>query len=192
VLRPTVPVVLASASPRRIELLKGIIDEFAVCPADIDETPEPGETPRDTARRLAAAKAHAVARNHPNALVIGADTVVELNGESLAKPIDAQDAVRMLEELSGNTHRVVTAVCLVAGLKEDLFDVSTEVTFRNLSDEEIQAYVASGEPMDKAGAYAIQGGAQPFAVNVKGSLSNVIGFPVEEVSLRLSGYRVRV
>lgn len=183
------PVVLASGSPRRQELLRGLVEEFTVDRADVDETPVPGETPWQTAERLAALKAAAVFERRPDSLVIGGDTVVALmeRGEYalLAKPLDAEDATRMLRRLSGKDHLVITGVALQRPFSTDVFSVTTTVWFRELSDQEIADYVATGEPMDKAGAYAIQGGAKAFVERYEGSLTNVIGFPVEEIGERL-------
>lgn len=178
-------VVLASASPRRQELLRTLVPLFESLSADVDESPLPGEAPEPCALRLATDKALAVARLRPNALVIGGDTVVAVDGEMLAKPEDAHDAARMLRLLSGRTHAVSTGICLVEHGATEGFVVTTHVTFRAVTDGEIAAYVATGEPMDKAGGYAIQGGAGEFVSAVEGSLSNVIGLPLEELEARL-------
>jgi septum formation protein len=162
-----------------------MIREFEVLPSGIDERQLPGEKPKALAVRLATEKARSVALMRPDAVVIGADTVVELDGESLAKPEDAEDARRMLSRLSGKTHEVTTGVCIIQDGGEDAFQVTTEVEFRKLEGLEIEVYVATGEPMDKAGAYAIQGGAKAFVVKVRGSIANVVGFPVEVISGRL-------
>lgn len=186
---PKYPVVLASASPRRQELLKQLFSEFEVIPADLDEDALTVKDPWETAKRLALAKAKAVAVQRPDALVIGSDTVVALPSfEStiqLAKPEDAQDAVRMLAALSGKSHWVITGVALLSPDFEMVEADETSVTFRDLEQSEIEEYVATGEPMDKAGAYAIQGGAAGFVANTKGSLSNVIGLPLEQVQRML-------
>lgn len=186
---PKYPVVLASASPRRQELLKQLFAEFEVIPADLDEDALTVKDPWETARRLALAKAKAVAIQRPDALVIGSDTVVALPSfEStiqLAKPSDAQDAVRMLTALSGKSHLVITGVALVSPDFEVVEADETSVTFRDLELPEIEEYVATGEPMDKAGAYAIQGAAAGFVANTTGSLSNVIGLPLEQVQRML-------
>lgn len=186
---PKYPVVLASASPRRQELLKQLFSEFEVIPADLNEDALTVKDPWETAKRLALAKAKAVAVQRPDALVIGSDTVVALPSfEStiqLAKPADDQDAVRMLAALSGKSHWVITGVALVSPDFEVVDADETSVTFRDLEQSEIEEYVATGEPMDKAGAYAIQGGAAGFVANTKGSLSNVIGLPLEQVQRML-------
>ena len=173
--------VLASASPRRRELLATLGLVFEVRPSDLDETPRPGEAPEALAIRLALAKARAVAR--AGELVLGADTVVALGDEPLGKPADAAEARTMLARLSGRRHRVWTGVALVEQdvrrRREAVRAARTEVEFRPLTAAEIDAYVATGEPLDRAGAYAIQGGAAAFAARVEGSLSNVVGLPLE-------------
>lgn len=178
---PPRPVVLASGSPRRKELLKTLVPEFEVLVSDVDEEALNLSDPIATAERLAEAKARAVAALRPDALVIGADTVVFLGDEQFAKPRDAEDAKRMLRALSGRTHTVATGVCLVSPVAVRTFHERTDVGFRDLADEEIDAYVATGEPMDKAGAYAIQGGAASFVAHRQGSESNVIGLPLEKL-----------
>lgn len=188
--------VLASSSPRRQELLHNAGIAFAVQPADIDETPFRSESARECAERLAREKALAVWREHPADVVLGADTVVVVDGEILGKPIDSNDAARMLRILSGREHWVITGVCLVtAGARnrlpvashaqEAVADTSirvdsesTLVTMSELSDLEIREYVATGEPMDKAGAYAIQGIASRWIPRIEGDYSNVVGLPV--------------
>jgi len=178
-----VRLVLASSSPRRRELLATLGVEFEVRPADADETPRVGEAPEPLVLRLALAKARAAAR--PGELVLGADTIVALDGEPLGKPADADAARAMLERLSGRHHQVWTGVALVersaVGARERALAVVTDVVFRTLEPAEIDAYVASGEPLDRAGAYAIQGGAAAFVASVDGSWSNVVGLPVGAV-----------
>ena len=149
--------------------------------SDVDEEALTVSDPFETAERLAEAKARAVANLRPDALVIGGDTVVALDGEQFAKPKHAADAKRMLRNLSGRTHVVATGISLVSPGGVQTFHDKTYVTFRDLSDEEIEAYVATGEPMDKAGAYAIQGGAAGFVTKREGSESNVIGLPLERL-----------
>ncbi len=190
--------VLASASPRRQDLLRSAGIPFVVQPADIDETPLAGESARSCAERLACAKALAVCFSRPQDLVLGADTIVVVNDTILGKPADANDAVRMLRLLSGRTHQVITGVSLATmasgqvpysneGAPEVLatesLDVRTGseltlVTVAELSDAEIRDYVATGEPMDKAGAYAIQGIASRWIPRIEGDYSNVVGLPV--------------
>jgi septum formation protein len=188
--------VLASASPRRQELLRNAGITFTVRPANVDETPVPGETPRECAERLARDKALAVWRDHPKELVLGADTVVVAGSEMLAKPLDAKDAARMLRLLSGRKHEVITGVCLVkpalrtqcsaahatsGGDRNFELRVAAEttvVTMYEISEQEILEYVATGEPMDKAGAYAIQGMASRWIPMIEGDYTNVVGLPV--------------
>lgn len=177
--------VLASASPRRQDLLRSAGISFVVQPADVDETPLPGESPRDCAERLARQKALPVWQSRRHDLVLGADTVVVVDDSILGKPVDAGDAARMLRTLSGRVHQVVTGVCLagpgkLGGEKPEVRTASetTLVTMTELSEEEIQAYVATGEPMDKAGAYAIQGIASRWIPRIEGDYSNVVGLPV--------------
>ncbi|HEY6338417.1 MAG TPA: Maf family protein [Candidatus Sulfotelmatobacter sp.] len=218
--------VLASASPRRLELLRGAGISFVVQPADIDETPRTDESPRDCAVRLAREKALAVSRARPTDYVLGADTIVAVDGAILGKPQHLDDAARMLRLLSGRVHEVITGVCVVrvasSGQRSEgsesvdthtsrqlpvasqpttqagallmsgdqlatenrLLATASEttlVTMRELSDEEIRTYVATGEPTDKAGAYAIQGGAASWIPRIQGDYSNVVGLPVELV-----------
>jgi septum formation protein len=176
--------VLASASPRRQELLRNAGISFTVQPADVDETPLPGEPPRECAERLARDKALAVWRLRPQDVVLGADTIVVVDEAILGKPIDPADAARMLRQLSGRVHRVITGVCVVeaaaTGENRELRNASetTLVTMNDLSDDEIRDYVATGEPMDKAGAYAIQGMASRWIPRIEGDYSNVVGLPV--------------
>lgn len=186
--------VLASASPRRQELLRNAAIPFTVQPADIDETPLANETPRACAERLAREKALAVSRLRPEDFVLGADTIVVVDDAMLGKPRDANDAARMLHLLSGRRHTVITGVCLlsprVAGETATGHDVGSEttlVTMRELSNDEITAYVATGEPMDKAGGYAIQGIASRWIPRIEGDYCNVMGLPVALVYAILRG-----
>ena len=184
------PLILASASPRRQELLREAGIEIEIHPAHIDEDQRPGEAPQDYALRLAREKAQAIARRFPNRSVLGADTIVVIEGEVLGKPSDAEDAARMLRRLSGRAHAVTTAVSLVLpDSRTETRSSTTKVFFRSLREDEIQRYVATGEPMDKAGAYAIQGGAAQFADRIEGDYSNVVGLPIPLVLelLRESG-----
>jgi septum formation protein len=178
-------VILASASPRRRELLERAAVDFEVRPANVSERREPGEPPALFARRLALAKARAVARTagaRPPRLVLGADTIVVIDAEVLGKPTDAEHAVALLSRLLGRTHRVITAVALVESATQDARDavVESTVRMRPASAEEVRAYVATGEPLDKAGAYAVQGLGRRFVEKIEGSESNVIGLPLEE------------
>lgn len=177
--------VLASSSPRRRELLAGLGLEFAIRSVEIDESPQPGEAPDDYVIRLAREKAAAAAQNAtPGELVLAADTIVALGGELLGKPVDDADARRMLHILAGRSHQVLTGVALdtsegptrVAVRSTDL--CRTRVTFAPLSNEEIDWYVATGEPRDKAGAYAVQGLGGLFVERLDGNYSNVVGLPL--------------
>jgi septum formation protein len=171
--------VLASASPRRAELLRAAGVRFDVMPADVDETQRAGEDAETYVQRLAADKAARVAALVPGRAVLGADTAVVLDGEVLGKPRDARDAVDMLSRLSGRSHQVLTGVCLIDREGHAETAVSTTlVEFRRLSEAEIDGYVASGEPMDKAGAYGIQAGARAFITRFDGDYHTVVGLPV--------------
>jgi nucleoside triphosphate pyrophosphatase len=174
--------VLASASPRRRELLAQLGVPFEVVTSDVPETPAPAESPAAFAQRVARDKAAEVARRCPEALVLAADTVVAVEGAIFGKPRDRADARRMLEALSGRTHVVLTAVALrtPAGDVEELV-VRSAVEFRALTAREIENYLDGSEPFDKAGAYAVQGEAQRFVVQVRGSYTNVVGLPVDQV-----------
>ena len=188
--------VLASASPRRQELLRNAGIPFVVQSTNIPEVPQPGEAPRAFAERMARDKALAVFRRRPNDFVLGADTIVVVDGEILGKPRDSADAVRMLRVLSGCMHQVVTGVCLVgprlrtedqqpeAGF-EDIRSETTLVTMDPLGDDDIHSYVSTGEPRDKAGAYALQGSAAAFTERIEGSYAAVVGLPLCEVVVAL-------
>ncbi|MFN8643506.1 MAG: Maf family protein [Candidatus Binatia bacterium] len=179
--------VLGSASPRRAALLREMGILFAVLASDVPETPQPQESPAAFAQRVAVDKGAAVARRRPEDWVLAADTVVVVGAAILGKPRDAGDARRMLRQLADRRHEVLTGVALFApgGVRVEALVVRTTVAFRALTDDEIAAYVASGEPADKAGAYAIQGGAAGFVREIAGSLTNVIGLPVDEVRAML-------
>jgi septum formation protein len=204
--------VLASASPRRQELLRNAGIPFTTQPANVDETPFPGESARVCAERLAKEKALKISRHHPYAHVLGADTVVVLDEQILNKPVDVEDAVRMLRLLSGRVHQVITGVCLVspvlgppssliaepqarasyAVLRADdrellVASETTSVTMSDISESEIREYASTGEPMDKAGAYAIQGRASRWIPRIEGDYSNVVGLPVALVHRMLTG-----
>lgn len=171
--------VLASASPRRRELLGQLGLRFTVAAADLDETPQADEAPEAYVLRLAREKARAVAARFPGAWVLAADTTVVLGSELLGKPRDEAEAREMLSRLSGRTHEVHTGVAL-AGRAEEATVVRTRVTFRTLSAGEIDWYVGTGEPLDKAGAYAVQGRGGVFVEALEGSPTNVIGLPLGE------------
>lgn len=174
--------VLASQSPRRRELLLQLGLAPEVRPANTDESVLPGEPPRAYVLRVAREKARAV----PGEVVLAADTAVVLDGEVLGKPLDAADARRMLRALSGTRHEVITGVCVRLGADGPGAEleavVSTEVVFARLSDRAVEWYVATGEPLDKAGAYAIQGAGGAFVAEVRGSVSNVVGLPLVETA----------
>jgi len=170
--------VLASASPRRQELLRAAGIPFEVQPADIVEDPLPDESAKTCAERLAREKALAVARQSPKDAVLGADTIVVIDNQILNKPENAADAARMLRMLSGREHQVITGVCLVVGGQCTVSSETTSVTMSAISEKEIADYVATGEPMDKAGAYAIQGIASRWIPRIDGDYSNVVGLPV--------------
>ena len=173
-------------------MLSGLGLEFIVDPADIDEGVRPSEAPLAYVRRVASSKAATVAARHIGLVVLAADTTIDLDGAVLAKPADTSDAVRMLEALSGREHLAHTAVAIAAGGLLNVVDVTTTVRMRPLDRAEIDWYVATGEPLDKAGAYAIQGGAAAFVEAVSGSVSNVVGLPLAEtvVALRAAGIAV--
>ena len=186
--------ILASNSPRRRELLQNAGFEFDIRPSGIEEARLPDESPEDFTRRLARDKALDVARqSNPASLVLGADTVVAINGEILEKPADAEDAARMLRTLSGRTHRVITGVCLVRAPENVLACTheTTSVTFRDLTEDEIGTYVTSGEPFDKAGGYAIQGLASRFVTRIEGCYFNVVGLPIPLVYEMVKSIKVK-
>ena len=177
--------ILASGSPRRRELLHQAGIRFEICPADIPEVGRPGEAPVAFAERLARAKALAVAKRigpSPPRLVLAADTIVVVDDEVLGKPRDENHALELLERLTGRSHFVVTAVALAVSdtLRIRHTSVKSQVTMRAADRDELIAYVATGESMDKAGGYAVQGGARAFVTGILGSETNVIGLPLEE------------
>jgi septum formation protein len=174
-----VPILLASASPRRRALLVHLGYPFDACAVAVDESPKDGESVRDTVLRLARAKAEAARRHGPDGVVIGADTVVEVGGRPLGKPTDAVEAARMLERLQGREHRVWTAVAVLGpGDREAAVAEVTRVWFRPMTPGEIDAYVATGEPLDKAGAYGIQERGAAFVERIEGDYFTVVGLPL--------------
>lgn len=180
---PSRTLILVSASPRRSDLLRLAGLDFTVRPADVDETPLPGEAPGDLAVRLACAKVRALPALPGPALAIAADTVVAIDGTILGKPRDLEDARRMIGLLSGHTHRVITAVALRTLPEEAIVSDRSEslVTFVPMTEAEIAWYAATGEGMDKAGAYALQGIGAFFIASIEGSYTNVIGLPLERL-----------
>lgn len=159
---------------------------------DIDESPLPGETPLDLVGRLAVAKSAVVTADRPDAIVIGVDTAVDVGGEILGKPIDADDARRMLLALSGRTHVVHTGVAVAANGAVATAKTSSDVTFTVLVDTDIEWYLATGEPFDKAGAYALQGAGGVFVTRVSGSVSGVLGLPLHETAALLQSWGISV
>ena len=186
-------IILASASPRRQELMKLVCGSFKSVPADIDETVGEGILPQDAAEMLACKKAAKVAEDYKNAVVVGCDTVVIVDDMLLGKPFDDSDAAKMLSLLSGKKHKVVTGVCIKYGDElEESFSCVTEVEFYPLSDEEIMEYVESGEPMDKAGAYGIQGEGSLLVKGICGDFFNIVGLPVARLKRELDSFRKRI
>ena len=180
------PIILASASPRRQQLLNDAGIEFTVLPANIEEVQLPGEGAIYFAERMAREKARVVRALAPKSVVLGADTIVVARDQVLGKPTDAADAFRMLRLLSNRQHFVITGVCLIGAEShgtdfEDVCSEKTAVHFTALTDAEIRDYIATGEPMDKAGAYAIQGGASRWISKIEGDYNNVVGLPVDLV-----------
>ena len=185
-------IVLASGSPRRQELLRRIgLTEFTVVVPEADESCPAGLTPQETVAHISRQKAEAArALTAPDAIVITADTMVFLGGERLGKPRDEADALRMLRELSGNRHLVCTGVTVRQGDKEVCFTSSTDVYFRSATDAELRAYIACGEPMDKAGAYGIQGRGSLLVERIDGDFFNVMGLPVLPLAEALKEFGV--
>jgi len=184
--------VLASSSPRRQELLKLLLADFEVVPSHVDESVHTSEQPETMVARLAREKAMAVQAQQPAAYIIGADTVVVCEGEILGKPASPEDARRMLRKLSGKTHQVLTGVCLVHWDKWVVECSTTDVTFCLLSEQEIEDYLRSGEPFDKAGAYAIQGLGARFVEQIDGCHFNVVGLPVSRLYQMIKHLKVEV
>lgn len=183
-------IILASGSPRRKDFIKSLGLQFTVISPDVDETPKPNELPQDLVVRLAKLKAEHIAKMHPEAVVIAADTIVVLDGEILGKPKDRNDAKAMIKKLSGKTHEVLTGYTVqkdsisYQGLEKTL------VTFANISDENIEGYVSSGECDDKSGSYAVQGLATMFVEKVSGSVSSVVGLPICQVRALLEKFGI--
>jgi septum formation protein len=184
------PIILASASPRRSQLLKELGVEFAVIASDAEEAHHEHLTAVEISQLNAYRKARAVAKKHPDALVLGADTVVYKDTKLFGKPVNLEDAYRMLKQLQGATHQVVTGVCLLhlRGHHQKMFAESTDVTFLPLDVRQIQEYIERINPLDKAGGYAIQEHGDRIVENVSGSYSNVVGLPVERLKEELSSW----
>ncbi|MBQ7128644.1 MAG: septum formation inhibitor Maf [Clostridia bacterium] len=174
-------VILASKSPRREELLKTVFEEFEIIPSDCEEVVPKNISVKDVAEYLAILKAKDVAKKYRDSLVIGADTVVIVDGEILGKPKDKFEAKRMLKKLSGKTHTVVTGCCLCLNGKMNSFSKSTKVEFYKLTSDEIAEYVKTGEPMDKAGAYGIQGKGALLVKQIDGDYFTVMGLPIAKL-----------
>ncbi len=188
------PIILASASPRRRELLRQVGLSFKTAPAHVDESALAGEKPEAYAVRVALDKARAAAKKFSSGIIIAADTVVAIDGVILGKPVDAADAERMLNMLSGKMHRVITGLAVIdIGTGKMLTRMArTKVWFRNLSREEIAVYVMTGEPLDKAGAYGIQGKGALLVEGIEGCYFNVVGLPLVLLSEMLKEFEVRL
>ena len=175
-------IILASASPRRQEILKLITENFIVIPSDIDEGVPNNIEIEKSPEYLAVKKAkHIYENGHKNDVVIGCDTGVFIDGKMLGKPKNKEDAKQMLTELSGRKHKVITGCCICTNSKVNSFSQVTEVEFYELTEEEIESYIATGEPMDKAGAYAIQGKCAIYIDKIEGDYNNVVGLPVSRI-----------
>ncbi|MGO3731829.1 MAG: Maf family protein [Vagococcus sp.] len=175
-------IVLASSSPRRKELLTMIQSDFTVHPADIDETVLPGQTPLEYVEKMAKEKAEALVENYPTSIIIGCDTSVIHNGCIMGKPKDTQEAKHMLNALSGDTHEVLTSVCIITPEKTYRHTEHVDVTFYPLSDCDIETYLSTGEHVDKAGSYGIQGKGALFVKAIEGDYYSIVGFPVGYVN----------
>lgn len=184
------PLILASASPRRSALLRELASEFRVVPSHVPELHRHDLTARELSQLNAYRKARAVAKKFPDALVLGADTLVHLGTVLFGKPASLEQAYRMLEQLQGRTHRVVTAICLIhlRNHRQRIFAETTEVTFRRLNAAQIRGYVRKVKPLDKAGAYAIQECGDLLVQRISGSFSNVVGLPMERLRDELDAW----
>ena len=187
------PLILASASPRRAELLKLLHVRFRILPGTVEEVAHEHLSPLEVCQLNAHRKARVVAKKNPDALVLGADTLVFLDNEILGKPRSLADARRMLKQLQGRTHQVVTGVCLMhlRAHRERIFAVSTDVLFHPLDEKQIRDYLAKIHPLDKAGAYALQDSGEMIVSEISGSYSNVVGLPVEKLRAELAGWPQR-
>jgi len=186
------PIILASASPRRAELLRQLKPAFRIIPSDATEILDDHLSPFEVCQLNAHRKARVVAKKTPDALVLGADTLVFLDGEIMGKPASPADAERMLARLQGHTHQVVTGICLIhlRAHRERIFAVSTDVTFHPLDAGQIRGYLAKINPLDKAGAYAIQEHGDLIISEISGSYSNVVGLPLERLREELQSWAV--
>ena len=181
-------IILASRSPRRQELIRNITEDYEVIVSPVEEILPEGISPDMAPVYLSALKARAVAAAHPQNTVVGADTVVVLDGEVLGKPRDRADAADMLKKLSGRVHTVITGCCLVKDGREHSFAEHTQVAFYPLTEREIEEYIATGEPFDKAGAYGIQGKGMLFVKGIEGDYFNVMGLPVGRLNRELNAF----
>ncbi len=180
--------VLASASPRRKELLTLLNFPFAIHSTDVDESIPQGTAPENAVQQLAFRKAAAALEVYPDSIIFGSDTIVVHQGRLLGKPSSKEEAFEILSSLSGKTHEVYTGVCILSKERQNCFYEKTEVTFWDLSEQEITSYIASGEPFDKAGAYGIQGRAALFVKSIAGDYYNVVGLPVSRLARELSHF----
>ena len=189
-----IKIILASSSPRRKDLLRGLGLKFRTVPADIDESMKPGESPVHLARRFAKCKAEAIAEkyNHTAHLIIAGDTIVVLVNRVLGKPKTKREARMMLESLSGKSHGVISGLCLIQGNKKKIRHEFTQVTMRPLTQSEIRNYVATGEPMDKAGAYGIHGIGATIISRIHGDYFNVVGLPLVSLIKMLKAFGIQV
>lgn len=182
------PLILASQSPRRHELMRYITSDFEIVSASIDECVYENESVEDYVVRMEETKAENVYQNHPESVVIGCDTIVSYKNEILGKPVDKDEAYRVLSLLSGKTHHVLTAVSIVSSQKKKSFISKAEVTFFPLTSEEIWRYIHTDEPMDKAGAYGIQGQGSLFVSEIKGDYYSIVGLPVAHLQRHLMSF----
>ena len=180
--------ILASASPRRKELLSSLNIPFSIIAADISEEIDQNSDLEKEIEKLSYLKAEAIFKDHPDDIVIGSDTIVTIDNKVLGKPKDEKEAMDMLKTLSGKKHSVITAVSILSAKQKETFHINSDVYFDDLSEEEIQDYIASKEPMDKAGAYAIQGKAGKFIKKIDGDYYAIIGLPINELYRRLKKY----
>lgn len=182
-------VILASQSPRRKELLQRVVPQFDIVPADIDEEVKPCMTPTEYVLEMATQKARFIAKTHPEALIIGCDTIVTIDNQVLGKPVSRADGFRMLKALSGREHHVYTSVTLIEGDQEASVTVPSKVTFYELTDEEINTYLDTEEYADKAGAYGIQGQGALLIKSIEGDYYTIMGLPIARLSRMLKSFQ---